>query len=273
MRSFWSDSKLADAILRAVGAPLHPGCATAEVHRAYEKEVRAAHPYAWWLTQTVFDGIQEIALYPLEKWEDAVAYYHNRFVSRSHILRTGLRPGGYHTADEQILEGLFKRLVDFVEVEEAWHHCACDKEARAKFNRPKRSAWTEWRCPEAGLEQLEWASNLLYSQDDGIGKDDPLFGKPIPQAEDAREIRRLYRWWTIERPKRPDPYEASGWSTIGYSLTNKDGDWVSFSGRSPEEWAESSRQHTLLRRMEEEQLAEDEEALCSLIRIRHALST
>ena len=42
---------------------------------------------------------------------------------------------------------------------------------------------------------------------------------PSAQALAAREILELYNWWTVTRPKRVDPDELSGWTTvIGYGI-------------------------------------------------------
>lgn len=68
-----------------------------------------------------------------------------------------------------------------------------------------------WRCPEAGIAHLKWASTLKKDES-WVDKDSPDFGHPTVQAWTAMEILTLYNWWKWERPKRVDPSDVSGWS-------------------------------------------------------------
>ena len=171
---------------------------------------------------------------------------------------------------------MFNELVDFVEIEQAWHHCMWDEEARKRFEVPWwRKGWLRWRtwrCPDAGIEYLIWASGLTV-REDWVDKNDPEYGKPTQQAIAAKEILELYRWWKIERPKRPDPMEASGWSAYCDMRRNRGDDLLDFEDRTPEEAEMSKTALQKSQEMEEAYEKEDEEMMIRLIKVRQSLWT
>jgi hypothetical protein len=173
----------------------------------------------------------------------------------------------------RFLPCLFNELVDFVELELAWWHLVWEKkEERKKYNMPWWAVgWWRvrtWRCPQAGLDNLAWQSSLVK---DGqwTKEDDPEFGQPTPQAVNAKEILDLYTWWTVERPKRPEPMKASGW--LDYCDQRRAAD--------PEDWVFSEDKIDTkpmldqMHKMEAEYEAEDEAMMIRLIKIRQALWT
>mgnify|MGYP003350456850 CR=1 FL=1 len=111
---------------------------------------------------------------------------------------------------------LFNELVDFVEVELAWWHLAWSPEERPKYNMPWWAVgWWRvrlWRCPQAGLDNLAWQSEIVAKEDYGLNPGDKGYGELTRQAINAREILELYKWWTEVYRNRPDPHDASGWS-------------------------------------------------------------
>jgi hypothetical protein len=109
-------------------------------------------------------------------------------------------------------------------------------------------------------------------QQDWRSDDDPERELPSPQAETAREILALYKWWTEVYPNRPDPHEASGWSEL-CDRRRQQGDLFDFEDRTPEEHQEANRILDLTRSIEEQQEQEDEEMMIRLIRVRKALWT
>jgi hypothetical protein len=171
---------------------------------------------------------------------------------------------------------LFNELVDFVEVESAWSHIAWgDKEARAKYNPPFWASgwfrWRTWRCPEAGLDHLDWAMTLTNT--DWCDKDDPNYGKPTGQAIRAREIKELYIWWTQTYRNRPDPYEVSGWTEYCEKARELNGGKL-FGGKStPELKKLSDKSHKLLQKIETAYEKEDEAMMIRLIKARDSLWT
>jgi hypothetical protein len=130
-----------------------------------------------------------------------------------------------------------------------------------------------WRCPAAGLDNLDWQRNLKNDAE-WMDKTDPDYGKPTPQAERAQEILELYKWWTIGRPLRRDPHDASGWTAYCARRRSKDGsDLWDLEDRTEEERAESGRILDELQRLEQQYEEEDESMLIRLIKVRGALWT
>jgi hypothetical protein len=170
-------------------------------------------------------------------------------------------------------------LVDFVEIETAWHHIAWgDKEDRAKYNPPFYATgwfrWRVWRCPQAGLDHLDWAMTLTMDSDWGVEETNPDHGKPTSQAERAKEIKELYTWWTTVYPNRPDAYDASGWTDYCEASRIANGGKLNFSNdRTPELQAMSDKSHTLLQEIEAAYEAEDEAMLIRLVKARDSLWT
>jgi hypothetical protein len=169
--------------------------------------------------------------------------------------------------------------VDFVEIEQAWHYVMWNDEEQAKYNVPWwRSGWLRWRtwrCPEAGLEYLRWASDLVMNEDMGLEPTDELYGKPTNQALAAREIIELYSWWTTTYRNRPDPYEASGWTAVCEASRAANGGKLSWSSSkdSAELRKMSEKAHKLLRKIEADYEKEDEQMMIRLIKIRQSLWT
>ncbi|NBT57846.1 hypothetical protein EBT16_03580 [bacterium] len=238
--NYWSCSRLADWI-RGVKKPMVLGM---DEWDAWRDEAKSRSPFRFWIAEKFLNSVQNFFMFPIDLWHSISAYFRNRFVTKTHFLKTGLEPGAYHELDDRILHGLFNELKDFVEVELAWMHGYGNKDYRFRGG----------RCREAGLGHLEWASGLKY--DELVGKDDPKFGKPTPQAESAVIIRELYKWWTETRPSRPEPMDASGW-TEDYKKKNGD----------------RKDSFKKLRKIERDYEKEDERMLLKLIKIRKHLWT
>lgn len=131
--------------------------------------------------------------------------------------------------------------------------------------------WRDWRCPQAGLDSLNWQSNLKFDEE-LISEDDPRFGKPTPQAENAKEILELYKWWVEERPKRPDPMDESGWSAICNSRhETSEEDLFMFEGQAENQ--ETTYALNLCHKIEDDYNKEDQDMMIRLIKIRHGLWT
>lgn len=192
--NYWSCSNFADWV-RGEKKPLALGLDEWEEWRINAK---SKHPIRYFIAESVLDTIQNLVLFPVDLLRTTRNWWHNRFVHKTHFLKTGLKPGVFHELDERILYGLFNEFKEFVEVDLALSH----NDPSLKFK--------NGRCPEAGLAHLEWASKLRHGDDDFVSKGSPEYGKPTPQAKSAIEIMKLYKWWTETRPSRPDPYEVSG---------------------------------------------------------------
>jgi hypothetical protein len=150
---------------------------------------------------------------------------------------------------------------------------------KTKYHVPwYRKGWLRlrtWRCPDAGIEYLIWASGLKLDEHMGCDKDSPNFGKPTHQAIAAQEILDLYRWWTVTYRNRVDPYEASGWSAHCEAMRVKypGSMFSSLNSKDPADRKASDRAHKLLQKMEADYEKEDEAMMIRLIKIRDALWT
>ena len=275
MRShYWTIGKFADWLR---GTPKLK-CGTSEEWDAWYADAAKAHPIRYWIAEEGLDYLQTIVYYIPDRLNDIRYYIYNRWVTRSHALTAhprDIKPGAWMDVGNRFLPCLFNELVDFVEIEQAWHHCLWSDEARTEFEVPWwRSGWLRWRtwrCPEAGLEYLKWASGLTNKDFIKEGEKE----EPTYQAIAAKEIIELYTWWTVTYPNRPDPYEASGWSAYCEASRLANGGKLSWSSSkdSPEMRKMSTKAHKLLQKIEKAYAKEDEEMMIRLIKIRESLWT
>ena len=278
MRShYWTCSKFADWIRGT--AKLSAG--TSEEWDAWTTRAQMKHNFRYWLAEEGLDYLQTIVYYIPDKLNDVRYYINNRFVSRSHSLTAharDIRPGSWSDVGNRFLPCMFNELVDFVEIEQAWHHCMWADEARSKFNPPWwRSGWLRWRtwrCPQAGLAYLTWASGLVIDKDMGAEPGSDGYGEPTYQATAAKEIIALYTWWTETYRNRPDPYEASGWTAACEASRLANGGRLHFgTEKDPVLKKASDKAHKLLQKIEKAYEAEDEAMMIRLIKIRQSLWT
>ena len=264
---YWSCSKFADWIRGT--KKLNSG--TFEEWDEWHKQAQSAHPVRYWIADELLDHIQDFVTWPATKLRDVRCYINNRWITRSHALTShprDIKRGDWCDVGNRFLPCLFNQLVDFVEVESAWHHVMWDKEARKKYNVPWQRRWFKWRtwrCPEAGLAYFEWASELTWD----LNPDHKEYGKPTAQAVAARETLELYHWWTMVYPNRPDPMDESGWSQ--YYDMKKD------NALDEKERAKLNklRDQSLkkLAKIEAAYAKEDEQMMIRLIKIRGSLWT
>lgn len=277
MRSnYWTCSKFADWLR---GTP-KPGALTSEGWDEWNTNAKNAHPFRFWLADDALDFLQTVVHYIPDRLNDIRYYVNNRYVSHSHRLTAhpkDIRPGQWCDVGNRFLPCLFNELVDFVEIEQAWHHCIWSDEAKTKFNVPwYRKGWLRWRtwrCPEAGLEYLHWASTL--TNEEFLDEDKKHLAEPTYQAKAAKEIIELYTWWTVTYRNRPDPYDASGWSAYCEASRLANGGKLSFSGHkdNSELRKMSDKAHKALRKIEADYAKEDESMMIRLIKIRESLWT
>jgi len=276
MRSnYWTCSKFADWLR---GTP-KLGCGTSEQWDAWYAEAATAHPIRYWIAEEGLDYAQKIVYYIPDKLNDVRYYVNNRWVSHSHRLTAhprDIRPGSWSDVGNRFLPCLFNELVDFVEVEQAWHHCMWSDDAKTKFDVPwYRSGWLRWRtwrCPEAGLEYLRWAETL--TNEEFLEEGEKHKAEPTYQAKAAKEIIELYTWWTQTYRNRPDPYEASGWTAACEAQREANGGRLSFSNpKDPVLKKQSDKAHKLLQKIEADYTKEDEAMMIRLIKIRESLWT
>lgn len=282
--NYWSCSKFAKWVSTTFGARPQMDSGTSEEWVAWRKDVRQNHPAVYWFNEEFLDAAQNFIYWPYDKACDARYYLFNRYVSKTHYLKTGLAPGQYHAIDQRLLHGMFTELVDFIEVEKAYHHCVFSDEKRAQYQLPwwrggwRCLRWGVWRCPQAGLDYLEWESHLKLDNE-WMDQADPKYGMLTPQALAAIEQKRLYDWWKNVRPIRPDPYDESGWSKFcdrrRTAHAGDDDDILSglFDDKNDEERAESKRLMDIMNAIEKRYDEEDEAMMVALIKIRQHLWT
>ena len=271
--SYWSIGKFSDWLR---GTPKLK-CGTSEEWDAWYAEAAKAHPIRYWIVEEGLDYLQNFVYYIPDKLNDIRYYINNRWVSHSHALTAhprDIQPGNWSDVGNRFLPCLFNELVNFVEIEQAWHHCIWSDDAKTKFETPWwRSGWLRWRtwrCPEAGLEYLRWASTLTNKDFIEEGEKE----EPTYQANSAKEIIELYTWWTTTYRNRPDPHDASGWSEYCEASRIANGGKLGWSSdKSPELRAMSDAAHTKLREIEAAYEAEDEAMMIRLIKIRQSLWT
>jgi hypothetical protein len=255
-------------------------CGTSEEWDAWYKEAEKAHPIRYWIAEEGLDYLQKIVYYIPDKLNDIRYYINNRWVSHSHQLTAhsrDIKPGQWSDLGSRFLPCLFNELVDFVEIEQAWHHCIWNDEAKTKYNVPwYRSGWLRWRtwrCPEAGLEYLRWAETL--TNEEFLEEGEKHKAEPTYQAKAAKEIIELYTWWTTTYRNRPDPYDASGWSAYCDASRAANGGSLSWSSSkdTPEMRKMCDKAHKSLRKIEAAYAKEDEQMMIRLIKIRESLWT
>jgi len=276
---YWSCSKFADWIRGTTKLKV----GTSEQWQEWETRAKRDFPIRWWIAEEGLGHLQDFVTWPVRKIYDIKYYVNNRWITRSHALTAHPRdisPGSWSDVGNRFLPCLFNELVDFVEIELAWWHLVWEgEEKRAKYNMPWWAAgWWRirtWRCPQAGLDNLEWQRNLKYD-DEWIGADDPKYGKPTPQAIGAQEILDLYTWWTVTYRNRPDPHDASGWSAYCDASRGANGGslWGSLNAdKTPELKKMGNKAHKLLQKIEADYTKEDEAMMIRLIKVRNSLWT
>ena len=272
--NYWSCSRFADW-LRGT-AKLKAG--TGKEWRLWEEEAKQTHPIRYWIVEEGLDAVQNFVNWPADKLNDIRYYINNRWVSRSHSLTAhpkDIRPGQWCDVGNRFLPCLFNELVDFVEIEQAWHHVLWDEKARKEYQVPwYRSGWLRWRtwrCPEAGIAHLKWAMTL--TNEEFLEEDEKDKAESTYQALAAKEILELYTWWKEVYPNRPDVHDASGWTAYCEMRREKGYKFFDMEDKSEEE-AEMCR--TALdksRDLELQYAQEDEEMMIRLIKIRESLWT
>ncbi len=274
MRNYWTCTKFADWLRGTT--KLKYG--TSEEWHEWETRAKRDFPIRWWLAEEGLDKLQDVWCYIPERLNDVRYYINNRWVTRTHSLTAhsrDIKPGQWCDVGNRFLPCLFNELVDFVEVEQAWHHVMWDDAARKKYRTPWwRSGWLRWRtwrCPEAGVDYLKWAMALTNKDFIEEGEQE----EPTYQAKAAKEILELYTWWKEVYPKRPDPMDASGWSDYCEAMRVKyPGSFMaSLNSKDPEDRKASNKAHKLLQKIEAEYNKEDEAMMIRLIKVRESLWT
>ena len=275
--NYWSSTPFADWVRGT--KKLDAG--TTEEWDEWQSKAKGYHPVRYWLAEEGLGKLQDFVTYPVRKIYDLKYYINNRYVTRTHALTAhhrDIKPGSWSDVGSRFLPCLFNELVDFVEVEQAWSHIAWgSKEDRAKYDAPFYATgwfrWRTWRCPQAGIDHLDWAMTLTLGTDWGVEETDPNHGKPTGQALRAKEIKELYLWWTTVYPNRPDPHDASGWTEYCEKVREYNGGKLFGSKKTPELEKMGDKALKLSQKIEAAYDKEDEQMMIRLIKIRDSLWT
>lgn len=278
---YWSNSKFAEWIRGTA----KPHALTSQGWRSWNKQAKKLHPIRYWIAEEALDWLQDFVTWPIRKIYDVKYYVNNRWVTRTHALTAhprDIRPGDWCDVGSRFLFCLFNELVDFVEIEQAWHYVVWNSEEQKRYQTPWwAKGWFRirtWRSAEAGLAYLGWASGLRVDENDPTSE-------YTHQAISAQEIISLYHWWVDVRPLRSDPMDASGWSAwceerrlIQQARAEAAGEehddlgWLS-GNETATERAKTTSILDISNQIEADHDAEDEEMMIRLIRIRSSLWT
>lgn len=275
---YWTCSKFADWLRGTTKLKIGTG----EEWDEWETRAKRAYPVRWWLAEEGLDIVQKIIYWPADKLHAVKYYINNRWVTHTHALTAhprDIKPGEWRDVGNRFLPCLFNELVDYVEVELAWWQLAWNNEDRPKYNAPWWAfGWWRirtWRCPQAGIDNLDWQRNLRWGENE-VGPDGKNLGQLTQQAIAAQEILDLYYWWTEVYPNRPDPHDASGWSEYCDRMRDEKGDgvrWIGTESNNKETKALGKKALKLTHKIEQQYEKEDTEMLIRLIKIRGSLWT
>jgi hypothetical protein len=265
---YWTCSDLADR-LRGTSKPY---AATGDEWASWHREAQERHPFRYWLAETGLRRAQNAIYWPSEKLDECHTYIRNRWVDRAHALTAHphhIRPGNCCDLDRKMLHCLFDALVDHVEIERAGMQVLFENDKKSNYEWTRPSLFSRRRSRAAGLDYLTWECGLIHDEDSGTSSDDPEYGNPTIQAEAAREIIDLYKWYTEVRPVRPNPYDESGWSAYCEDKRRRGIDFLETDPKE-DEW-DVSGMLAEIRRLSEAHEAEDDTMLTRLVRIRKSL--
>lgn len=268
--NYWSNSKFSDW----VRGTAKPDAADAKGWEEWEMTAKTKHPIRYWIVEEALDSIQKVIYWPLDKLYSMKYYIVNRWVDQSHALvahRKHIKPGEWRDLDYRILHCLFDELVDYVEIEKAYvnYRWSEEKQKGMKWWQVGRWRTRTWRSSEAGLQHLEWEASL--TDEEWLDDDKKHEAKPTAQADAAREIITLYKWWTETYVNRPDAYDVSGWSAHCEEQRQRG---IGFMETDPLEDRDKTRAILdKVREIEKQQIDEDTEMLHRLINIRGHLWT
>lgn len=233
--------------LRKKCYPFYPKYATIQEWANIQKEMRQKK-LCYWLIEKI---PRRLSVWKM-RGRDAVMKVKYRFHPdhQYHIIRTGLSPD-YYEIDQRMLYGMFNLLVNYVEVELAWLYHLSHPDVDESGD-------------ETGLLALDWQieNNEADSQHNSY-------------AENFKEMKALYLWWTVDRPERERLHEArsSAFYSSRFDLDSEKSVMEIMAERTAEEKEESSQFHEKELAIEEQHDDEDTEMLIRLIRIRASMWT
>lgn len=184
--NYWSCSELSRKLQAWFGVSKKPWAATMDDWEEWEIANRSK--FGWWLTEVFLDKVQDVVMFPQDLINSIKIYANNRFVTKTHYLKTGLKRGQWYDTDTRMLHGMFNTLGEFIAQEEGWMEWAWVQDL---------DPWG-WRLMsfdeklEYGLKHLKSTAALRKEDDPDVWGDVP---GPTPQALAAQEAIDLWEWW------------------------------------------------------------------------------
>lgn len=269
MRSYISCSEFVDNLRNRLGME-KPKWAQFDEWDDWHRAARTAHPYGYFLTETLPNWLDTVWDFINSPYYDTRYYIRNRFIRKTHVLRTDCPVGTYQDIDERLLGAMANAVIDFVEIELAYKSNWCVTDAS------KTAVWREGRCPELGLDYLRLEQEMVYDENESYHNPE-LLGQRHPQAIEADEILAIYNW-AKNRPNRPDPYDVSGWNDYceeNRKLSESSGKSYFagfFSNNNDAEMsARRDAAHQKLTEVEKQYQQEDDDMLMRIVKIRRRL--
>lgn len=268
---YWSSSKFAAWLRKLAGAEEKPAYASPADWRDWALTQKAEHPIVSWVTEKGLNMVQNAIHWPMDKVMDVKHFIRARFIVQQHIVHTGLPVGTWYDAEDRMMHALFAVFVEFIETETAYDCLAWGGEEERKiapwWTRHRLTNWGKMRCPELGLQRLDWGISLGEPRTDQYGND---ISNPR-QAASAQEQKDLYIWWTQTRPNRGDPWVISG-AAAAYEQQLDTDDFLGEKDTSEQRRAKRLARERL-DELERQYDQEDEDMMIRLIKIRKHLWT
>jgi hypothetical protein len=235
-----------------------PGYATAQEWKKWNRITQSKYPLTYLLSETLSQWISLQTRNISAPFKKIYNFFYYRFYEKNHLVQTSLKPN-YYDADLRMLHANFQLLVDFVEIE-----CAAGcRESHQKPSLVKRltQGLNAWRNPELGLKYLD---------PHAIDENEPGVDQIKRQNQSNAELKRLYIWWTQERPARVDPYDTEKWTNFHSGHTGQDvWDWVEPNNKQTRQQLNDAVAESI--KLEDHYNREDQENLEKLIKLRKYL--
>lgn len=235
--NYWSSSRLSKFIRKQVGLE-NPCCLSAQGWDEHEKISKEKAPFIDWLTNELFDKVQNVVMFIPDCIYSVKVFYRN-WKDKSHVLEGGFKVGEWTDRCTRFNTCLFYELEKFIE-------------------------------KEKGLDTLAWEKELVYDESWGYEKDHEEYGKPTHQALAAMEQEAIYNWWKAN--KNRDFFEESGLASI-YESNSDEQTSVFGSFLSAQNSSNYDACSKLQGELESKFKQEEEEMLIRLIKLRDHLWT
>lgn len=195
--TYWDCTDFSNWVQGKVGMIPKPFSATSKGWREWKEANMKSHPTWYWITEEGFNAAQDIVYFPYDVYMNFYYWFRNAYITKPHVINTGLKKGQWYDTDTRMMAGLFNIVVEFVEVEKAIRNDSSrHHQDKSKLDNRRLS----------GLEYLDWEI--------GLGEESPF------QSAAAKETKEIYLWIKDVRPNRPESHDVSGWSE--YCSNKKD---------------------------------------------------